>query len=307
MNRHRPTEYDTYPDPIGPLSASAQFLFGAISSFVTGLADVPAEVVVDLVSAGRAIGHPQAHIKPHSKWHRKPHNEDELASDESSTEQAGTETQRAEPGSSHSSNDVLEEESESDEEMVDAQSQPDEIGMFPDTIDRRRSLQLENTQTMGDEIIPSHTHNFFVEAASHGRRMSMKFINLVIWLPTDLSLSLAKGFHNAPKLYHDPMVKSTPKVKSVRSGFRAAGKVSAFNCSLKNSIYSHDQELCDGFYYGVTGLVTQPRYGYKNKGTKGMLKGMGKGVGGVFLKPPAGMRIFLLILYWPRKLFLTCL
>ena len=34
-----------------------------------------------------------------------------------------------------------------------------------------------------------------------------------------------------------------------------------------------------------------------------MLKGMGKGVGGVFLKPPAGMRIFLLILYWPRQLF----
>jgi hypothetical protein len=39
----------------------------------------------------------------------------------------------------------------------------------------------------------------------------------------------------------------------------------------------------------VTGLVTQPRYGYKKKGTKGMIKGVGKGLGGVFFKPPAGM------------------
>lgn len=50
-----------------------------------------------------------------------------------------------------------------------------------------------------------------------------------------------------------------------------------------------EQELYDGFYDGVTGLVTQPRYGYKQKGTKGMVKGVGKGLGGVFFKPPAGM------------------
>jgi hypothetical protein len=35
--------------------------------------------------------------------------------------------------------------------------------------------------------------------------------------------------------------------------------------------------------------VTQPKYGQKEAGTKGMIKGVGKGIGGVFLKPAAGM------------------
>jgi hypothetical protein len=54
-------------------------------------------------------------------------------------------------------------------------------------------------------------------------------------------------------------------------------------------ILDHLKELRDGFYYGITGLITQPRYGAKHQGTKGMVKGIGKGIGGVFLKPPAGM------------------
>lgn len=41
-------------------------------------------------------------------------------------------------------------------------------------------------------------------------------------------------------------------------------------------------------YQGVTGIVTQPIYGHKESGTVGMIKGVGKGVGGVFLKPAAG-------------------
>jgi hypothetical protein len=39
-------------------------------------------------------------------------------------------------------------------------------------------------------------------------------------------LSFSKGFHNAPKLYHDPMVQETPMVRGVKGGLRAAGTVS---------------------------------------------------------------------------------
>ncbi|KAJ5273723.1 hypothetical protein N7478_008848 [Penicillium angulare] len=277
---NRSIEYDTYRDPIGPLSASAQVLFGAITNFVTGLADVPTEMMLDLVSAGRAIGNPHAHIKPHSKWGGKCPKDcpahDEMVSDQSSSDQMANEASNADQGPSNSSNDELEDEDNEDDdddyeddEMMDTGSD----SFIPDAgLDRTRSLQLEHSRTMDSEIVPSHAHNFFVEASNYGRKASMKLVNLIIWLPTDISLSLSKGFHNAPKLYHDPMVKSTPKVKGLRSGFRAAGK-----------------EFRDGFYYGVTGLVTQPRYGYKKKGTKGMLKGVGKGVGGVFLKLPAGL------------------
>lgn len=43
--------------------------------------------------------------------------------------------------------------------------------------------------------------------------------------PMDFTLSLARGFHNAPKLYGDDMVRHPDKVTGIRSGFKAAGKV----------------------------------------------------------------------------------
>lgn len=49
------------------------------------------------------------------------------------------------------------------------------------------------------------------------------------------------------------------------------------------------QELRDGFYFGITGIGAHPRDGFKNEGAKGLFKGIGKGMGGLFLKPAAGM------------------
>ena len=92
-------------------------------------------------------------------------------------------------------------------------------------MERRRSLQLEKQQTMSSEIAPPKPHTVLSEAANLSSKMSKKFVNLLIWLPTDLTLSLSKGFHNAPKLYHDPMVKADPKVVGLRSGSSVAGKV----------------------------------------------------------------------------------
>ena len=40
---------------------------------------------------------------------------------------------------------------------------------------------------------------------------------------------------------------------------------------------------------GISGLVTQPLAGAKKEGMAGFLKGFGKGIGGVVLKPAAGM------------------
>jgi hypothetical protein len=283
-------EYDTYRDPVGPISASAQVLFGAIANFMIGLADVPAEIVIDLVSAGKQIGHNHQphHDDPRRKWRmRKTHNEDELASEEDSQEQVDQQKHEnlentMNNSHSESSNSSLAQPSngairENESQDGEGNSSDDSVSnssdLLPEAgIDRVRSQQLEKTQTMSSEMVPSKHRGFFSEVGIHGSRMGKKFVNFVIWLPTDLTLSMSKGFHNAPKLYHDYTVKSTPKVYGVRSGFRAAG-----------------QELRDGFYYGATGLVTHPRQGYKEKGAKGIMKGVGKGLGGAFLKPPAGM------------------
>lgn len=316
------------------MSASAQVLVGAIANFVTGIADVPADVIHDLVAAGRAVGHSHERLDPHTKWrHRKCHPTDSgFQSDESQNNEGSSQerarnprpsyqshsdehlpsegdespvregTSRQNEGASNSrssysshSDESLPGESDEydgDEDMLSSSSDPSTTDMFPDSsIERTHSLQLEKQLTMSSEIAHSGPHTVLSEAANLSSKMSKKFVNLLIWLPTDLTLSLSKGFHNAPKLYHDPMVKSTPKVHDVRSGFRAAGKVFSSTASYHHGdiLLMTRQEFYDGFYYGVTGLVTQPRYGYKKTGTKGMIKGVGKGLGGVFFKPPAGM------------------
>lgn len=254
-------EYDTYRDPVGPISASAQVLFGAIANFVIGIADIPTEMVIDLVSAGKQLGHNhEAHPEdPRRKWNmRKTHNEDELASEEDSQEQLeqqkhGNSEETMNNSNSESSHDSLAqpttagtgssqrlsgEETGSDDDISISSELLPEAG-----IDRVRSLQLEKTQTMSSEMAASKPHGFFNEVGIHGGRMGKKFVNFVIWLPTDLSLSMSKGFHNAPKLYHDYTVKSTPKVHGIRSGFRAAGQVRV----ALNSIFDNLLTRCRNF------------------------------------------------------------
>ncbi|KAJ5999808.1 hypothetical protein N7481_000217 [Penicillium waksmanii] len=264
---NRSVEYDTYRDPAGPISASAQVLFGAISNFVTGLADVPTGVVMDLVSAGRALGHPNERHDPHSKWHSgRKNRQDHFFRDEENRGSRSASQQRTDQHRADQSQAADESMEDLHDAGTESSSNDEPMTNFSDAdLSRTRTLQLEKSMTMSGGTEAAKRHTLISEAVSQGSRMSKKLINLLIWLPTDLSLSLSKGFHNAPKLYHDRMVKATPKVIGVRSGFRAAGR-----------------ELYDGFYDGVTGLVTQPRYGYQENGAKGMAKGIGKGIGGDF-------------------------
>jgi hypothetical protein len=55
-----------------------------------------------------------------------------------------------------------------------------------------------------------------------------------------------------------------------------------------HSIANRGQEFGYGFYDGITGLVTQPLRGAEKEGAAGLVKGIGKGIGGLILKPGAG-------------------
>lgn len=96
----------------------------------------------------------------------------------------------------------------------------------------------------------------------------------------DFTLAIARGFHNAPKLYGDDTVRAQDKIVDFKTGIAAAGK-----------------EFGYGWYDGISGLVTQPFNGAKKHGVKGFLEGIGKGVGGFLLKPGAGKSLPHLILW----------
>ncbi|KAI4170317.1 MAG: hypothetical protein LQ343_005070 [Gyalolechia ehrenbergii] len=86
-------------------------------------------------------------------------------------------------------------------------------------------------------------------------------------VPMDLSLAIAQGFHNAPRLYGDTTVRTPMRVTGIQSGLRAAG-----------------EELVFGVYDGITGLWLQPYHGARDHGALGLVQGVGRGTGGFVLK-----------------------
>ncbi|OTB08554.1 glycosyltransferase family 1 protein, partial [Hypoxylon sp. CI-4A] len=90
--------------------------------------------------------------------------------------------------------------------------------------------------------------------------------------PVDLSLALAQGFHNAPRLYGDETVRRPIRVTGIRSGLKAAG-----------------HEFVFGIYDGITGLVRLPIRGAKQDGIKGIFTGIVMGLTGFVLKDIAAV------------------
>ena len=88
----------------------------------------------------------------------------------------------------------------------------------------------------------------------------------------DLSVAIAQGLHNAPRLYGDSTVRRPARIDGFRSGLKAGG-----------------EEFVFGVYDGVTGLVRHPYVGAREDGPVGFFKGVGKGVGGFVLKDLAAV------------------
>ncbi|KAJ6025255.1 UDP-glucosesterol transferase [Penicillium canescens] len=271
---YRVREYDTNRDPRGPLSASAEVLYGLMTDLITGIARVPGQLVsifpgshprtVQQDFRGRewAMSH-FAECLSNQERRRDSQTVTDISTPSGELYSPGPdEYVREHPGIIQSSNAVT---NETVANLSESHS-----------VDGAQFTRRQTAKKKGEEKsyfkrrrrarkVLSETRYYAAKSAKHA-------LNFVLVLPTDFTLSLSKGFHNAPKLYHDDTVESMPKVIGIKSGFRAAGK-----------------EFYHGIYHGLTGLVTLPSRGFRQSGGKGMVKGIGKGVGGVFFKPTAGL------------------
>ncbi|KAI9768856.1 MAG: hypothetical protein M1840_004670 [Geoglossum simile] len=108
-----------------------------------------------------------------------------------------------------------------------------------------------------------------VDDAKRGIRKSGKAF---LKAPMDISLAVAQGFHNAPRLYGDTTVRRPIKITGMHSGLQAARN-----------------EFVFGVYDGWTGLAKHPYHGARDDGFTGFFKGLGKGVGGFVLKDIAAV------------------
>ncbi|KAE8451366.1 hypothetical protein EG329_003995 [Mollisiaceae sp. DMI_Dod_QoI] len=111
-----------------------------------------------------------------------------------------------------------------------------------------------------------------LDNATRGAKGMARIVGAGLKSPMDFTLGIARGFHNAPKLYGDETVRPQEKVTDLQSGLKAATK-----------------EFGYGMFDGITGLVTQPLRGAEKDGAAGLLKGIGKGIGGLVLKPGAAI------------------
>lgn len=87
----------------------------------------------------------------------------------------------------------------------------------------------------------------------------------------DIPFALAEGLRNAPAMYGDKPRDFGP-ITDWKTGSIVAGKGLVF-----------------GLYDGISGLIMEPVKGAKKEGALGALKGFGKGIGGMYWKPNAGL------------------
>ena len=97
-------------------------------------------------------------------------------------------------------------------------------------------------------------------------------VEAAVRLPSRMIWAGTLGMRNAPKLYGDKTVRPTAyRITGFRSGCRVAGS-----------------EFYHGYYDGITGLVRLPQLEVAEEGKSGLLLGVGKGIGGLVIKPVAG-------------------
>ncbi|KAF7586636.1 hypothetical protein BBP40_008546 [Aspergillus hancockii] len=279
LELYRSKEYDTTRDPRGPLSAGAEVLYGVVSDFISGLAAVPMDVAGVFQKDRYSKKHHHHHHHHGNRDWVKPHvsacldKAEQKRAEQSATMNGNGDLQHRPEGQNESSESATPEESDEYASAEEEQSESSEDIAVEEADQIRNELDLERTLTKKrTKEERTNTQQVLAETGYHTSKFAKQVLNFVLLLPTDLTLSLAKGFHNAPKLYHDSTVRKIPRVMNVRTGFRAAGT-----------------EFAEGFYFGITGLLTQPVRGFQKSGGRGLVKGVGKGVGGVFLKPAAGL------------------
>lgn len=274
--RYHSTHYEVNHDPRGPICQAIEGLAGSMTSFLSGLAEFPMDVIN---SFSQDVSARFAESYGLSSW-------DNRAS-VASTATTGVDSTSTTVAPSTGDQTVL---SERACPISDQSSSRSGSQDMPAMGEKQRSK--------GRTLIANTSYT--------GRRV----LNWIVELPMGLTLGLSQGFHEVPRWYHDRTVRETPQVRGFRSGIDAAKNVclpthplSFFNLALSCCTHGTEahspQEFSYSWYDGISGVVTQPRHGWKEGGFIGVVKGVGKGLGGLLLKPPAGQY---LSIFFTRKL-----
>ncbi|KIW19765.1 hypothetical protein PV08_00339 [Exophiala spinifera] len=282
LKLYRPREYETEDGPWEPISGGAAALMGTIGNLSMGVADFPVEILKSLKTASTELKdlHERRH-SPTGSSTPPASSERASAGDVSTTADAASEGPRSSVASSATTQVGQEQATPSSRPSAMSTVYTPNGSTRGSSHGRRWSRDGHHSRSNSGSPKPGHraqspaceeVGQITLDTAVTGARAVGKIVSAGVKSPMEFTLSLAKGFHNAPKLYGDETVRNSEKIVDLHSGLKAAGK-----------------EFSYGFYDGITGLVTQPLAGAKKEGAVGFFKGAAKGLGGLVLKPGAGI------------------
>jgi UDP:flavonoid glycosyltransferase YjiC (YdhE family) len=295
LKLYRPREYETEDGPWDPISGGAAALIGTLGNLTMGVADFPVEILKGLKSSSE---HRHGSTPPDGSASRTPTNQStqDLSKTTTGTESPqpsiNTTSSGLEKTSTNTSltNDPLAAtpttlSPTASSTAVNASRHASAIStIFSNDGEKHRRWSRHGSRSGSRSGSPGgttqRTRSPALDDAGHvtmesvlgGASAVSKIVGAGMKSPMDFTNALAKGFHNAPKLYGDDTVRKSEKITGLTSGLTAAGK-----------------EFGYGFFDGITGLVTQPLAGAKKEGFAGFVKGAAKGIGGVVLKPGAAI------------------
>ncbi|KAI4281366.1 MAG: hypothetical protein L6R35_005668, partial [Caloplaca aegaea] len=273
LKLYRPREYDTEDGPWDPFTGATSAIMGTIGSMMMGVADLPIEFL-------RAL-----HIKPSPNP-----NADALSQATSHTSTPDSSSIIHSSISSNIDHDTALPPQNPEETITESTQGPSDISKqqtlafsqdsghgksmaqkLNGSVSRSSSRDRSSPGTsVNQPLSDNQCRHISLDAAVGAGKGIGRIVGVGLKSPMDFTLSIARGFHNAPRLYGDESVRHPDKVTGIRSGLKAAGKEFGF-----------------GVYDGVSGLFTQPFNGAKHGGVGGFIKGFGKGIGGSILKPSA--------------------
>lgn len=259
----RGREYEVDDGPLDPITGGATSIIGTASTMMMGFADMPIETLKALKI------HPDATKKKPkpAKGSEQSAASGDNASDKPSIERADSSNEASTPGKDLTPSTSRSGSTFNFQESLAKIQSPSSPGS--------RSGSLAPSQNEGrkpDDPKASKDPRKYMETAMGSAEGVQRIVGAGFKSPMDFTMNLSKGFRNAPKLYGDDSVRKPEKVTDFKSGIRAAGREFGF-----------------GMYDGITGLVTQPMKGAQKEGAAGFIKGIGKGIGGIALKPGAAV------------------
>lgn len=209
IERYRPREYDTEDGPWEPISGATSALLGTIGSMMMGVADFPLEVFKALQSKPEvenkiAIGASFIQPKTSTGTLRSTSSASEVHSNPVSSPEVITQLADLESSGLGSTT--------SEESSLKPQS--------------HRSSATSGVSQRSSGLNAGHARQVSFGTAVEASKGVGRIVEAGLKSPMDFTLALARGFHNAPKLYGDESVRRTGKVTDLQSGLREAGKVS---------------------------------------------------------------------------------